>query len=214
MKVPRLSWLLALVLAIAALDTACKPDVITQSKTDTLIVQRPGRTDTIVVTRPDTVIITHAETSVVQLPGRVDTVVRRDTLVIPPRVDTLYLPRVDTMILTRPETTVVVRPETLLVVQHDTVIVHDTVTHYDTVRLSQMPAFVCLTLPKADTIFALSGDVTPYCDATHLAAQFPGKVMVNAPGATIVMTLPTPSASAYRGTLLLPGYLSRHGASR
>lgn len=189
----RLPILVAAVLAIAATDACERTEYVTlPAKPDTVIVQRPGHVDTLIVPKIDTLFVPKPETSFVQLPGKVDTVITQHT-------DTVTVKRIDT----------------LLVVVHDTVVQHDTVVHVDTVQLSKVSAFICLTLPKADTLFALSGDVTPYCNATHLAPQFPGKVMVDAPGATIVLTLPAPSsaASAFRGTTLLPGYLKAHGGA-
>jgi hypothetical protein len=197
-----LAFALAVIGGIAVADGCTRTDTITLPGTvDTLIVQRPGRVDTIVVVHPDTVVVTHPETTFVHLPGRVDTLIRVDTLVRPPRVDTLIVQKVDTVIQVHPETTVVVRPETLIVVQHDTVIVHDTIVHYDTVRLSQEPAHMCLQLPKVDTLFFLTA-VDTLCNSAHIAQYYPGYgVYVNI----------VPNASSmYRGTLLLPGYMARH----
>ena len=216
----RLALLVAATLAIAvAGSSGCTPDTLVLTQVDTVIVQRPGRTDTIVVTRPDTVILTHAETSYVQLPGRVDTIVRVDTLVQPPRVDTLVVPRVDTVVVVRPETTVVVRPETLVVVQHDTVIVHDTITHYDTVRIDRTPAYLCIYMTMGDTLLALNWRDAPngYCDAAHLAANaVPGawNTLLNVD--TLVMKLPAIQAALTRlanrppSPLILPGYWTAH----
>lgn len=189
-------------LALAGLDTACtKTETITlPGRVDTLVVQRPGHVDTLVIVRPDTVVVQHAETTYVQRPGRVDTVVSVQH-------DTTYVPRVDTLVrVAPPETTYVTRPDTVLVVTHDTVVVHDTVVHVDTIDLTPKPAWICLAVLKADTVFALSGNTTPYCDAGHLAPQYPGKVMVDAPGATITMALPAPQMA--RG-LVLPAFWGR-----
>lgn len=211
MQPRRLVSLVFGIIALALVDTACeKTETITlPGKTDTLIVQRPGKTDTIIVVRPDTVVINHAETTFVQLPGRVDTVIRVDTMIIPPRVDTVYVPKVDTVVVVHPETTYVTRPETLLVFVHDTIVQHDTVFHTDTVRLTQEPVAICITINHPDTLYALNWREYQLCDAAHLALHdSTHSVIVNVD--TLYLQLPPP-ANPYRGTLLLPGYLNSHG---
>jgi hypothetical protein len=123
---------------------------------------------------------------------------------------------VDTVVVTRPETTVVVKPETLVVVTHDTVIVHDTVTRVDTVRLTQVPTYLCIYMTMGDTLAAFNWDVTPYCDAAHLAQNVKGtwNTLLNVD--TLVMQLPAIQAALTRmanrppSPLILPGYWAKH----
>lgn len=90
-------------------------------------------------------------------------------------------PIVDTVVVQRPGAP----PDTIVITKHDTTIVthYDTVTvmHTDTVRLHRVAAFVCLTFMHGDTLFALSWRTSLYCDAAHMAPQFPtATVAVNA----------------------------------
>lgn len=208
---------LVAIVAIALIDTSCTPDtVMLPGRVDTLIVQRPGHVDTIVVVRPDTVVVTKPETTFRQLPGRIDTVVRVDTLVTPPRVDTLYVPKIDTLVVNHYDTSIVVRPETLIVVKHDTVIVHDTVTHYDTVRLTQTPAYICIYMTMGDTLVAFNWATTPYCDAAHLALNVAGTWSTLLNVDSLTMKLPSIQAALTRmanrppSPLILPGYWMKH----
>jgi hypothetical protein len=167
------------IVVLTLVDVACKGETVTlPGRVDTLIVHGPRSVDTIVVVRPDTIVVAKPETSFVQLPGRVDTVV-----------------------VTRSDTTIIVRPETLIVVQHDTVIVHDTITHYDTVRLSRAIAHLCLQLEKADTIFFLSA-VDTMCNSAHMSQYYPGY--------NVYADIIPNAGMLYRGTLLLPGYMRNH----
>lgn len=209
---------LVAIVALTLVDACERTQYVTlPGKTDTLVVQLPGKRDTIVVTRTDTLVVTHAETSYVQLPGRVDTLVRIDTLVTPPRVDTLIVPRVDTVVVVRPETTIVVKPETLVVIQHDTVVKHDTVVHYDTIRVTQVPAYLCIYMTLGDTLVAFNWRDTPYCDAAHLAQNAVSgtwNTLLNVD--TLVMQLPSVQAALTRmanrppSPLILPGYWMKH----
>lgn len=210
----RLLTILALVAFVLAFDAGCERTqyVTLPGKTDTLVVQLPGHVDTLIVPRVDTAYITRPETSYVQLPGRVDTVIKQ----LPGHVDTLYVPRVDTVVVVHVDTTIVQKTDTLLVVTHDTVIVHDTVTRVDTVRLSQVPVYLCIYMTMGDTLAAFNWRDTPYCDAAHLAAQTPGtwNTLLNVD--TLVMQLPSVQAALTRmantppSPLILPGYWRAH----
>lgn len=169
---------LAAILTIATLGstTACErlvTQVVYDTTHDTTYVNKvTTKTDTVTLTRVDTLVRDHYDTTVVT---KTDTVV---TI----RVDTTFVPRVDTVFITKTDTVIKVTVDTVIKPVHDTTfvpvhdttivikvdtitkVVHDTVTQtlYDTTFVTK---YDTVTQWKHDTTFV------PRTDTLYLPSQ-------------------------------------------